>query len=114
MYVAFNFLSQMKTIFVWFVQAHILCLFGKPLSCVAEGESSPLTLENVLEFTSGASTVPPLGFPHRPQIQFLHEANKIFPEANTCLIILHLPIHDDFDTFAIWSVTSKCRIELIN
>lgn len=49
------------------------------------------------EFASGASTVPPLGFPQRPQIEFLHEANKVFPEANTCLIVLRL--HRDYESF---------------
>lgn len=43
--------------------------------------------------------MPSLGFPYYPQIQFLHEANKIFPEANTCLIILRLPIHNNYDMF---------------
>jgi len=67
-----------------------------------EGECSPLSMEMVLEFTSGASTVPPLGFPQRPQIQFLHENSgykRIYPEANTCLIILRLPLHNNYDDF---------------
>uniref|UniRef100_A0A8C7WVA3 HECT domain-containing protein n=1 Tax=Oryzias sinensis TaxID=183150 RepID=A0A8C7WVA3_9TELE len=68
-------------------------------SCVTEGECSPVTIENVLEFTSGASTVPPLEFSHRPQIQFLHEDNRIFPEANTCIIVLRLPLHSSYDAF---------------
>lgn len=67
--------------------------------CLTEGEAGPITLEMVLEFASEASAVPPLGFPHHPQIQFLHEANKIFPEANSCLIILCLPIHTEYETF---------------
>uniref|UniRef100_A0A3B3RU18 HECT domain-containing protein n=1 Tax=Paramormyrops kingsleyae TaxID=1676925 RepID=A0A3B3RU18_9TELE len=62
-------------------------------------EAGPITLETVLEFISGASAVPPLGFPHQPQIKFLHEDSKIFPEANTCLLVLHLPIHSSYDTF---------------
>ncbi|XP_043976991.1 G2/M phase-specific E3 ubiquitin-protein ligase-like [Gambusia affinis] len=60
---------------------------------------SPITLGMILEFASGASTVPPLGFPHRPQIEFLHEANRVFPEANTCLIVLCLPVHPDYESF---------------
>ncbi|XP_051801645.1 G2/M phase-specific E3 ubiquitin-protein ligase-like isoform X4 [Acanthochromis polyacanthus] len=39
-----------------------ICYWHHWLIDVEEGECSPLTLENVLEFTSGASTVPPLGF----------------------------------------------------
>ncbi|KAM9486989.1 G2/M phase-specific E3 ubiquitin-protein ligase-like isoform 2-T2 [Clarias gariepinus] len=81
------------------VENMTICFWRDWLIDIEEGECSPITLEQVLEFTSGASTVPPLGFPHRPQIQFLHEVNKIFPEANTCHIILRLPIHNDYDTF---------------
>ncbi|XP_036433504.1 G2/M phase-specific E3 ubiquitin-protein ligase [Colossoma macropomum] len=66
---------------------------------VEDGECSPITLEMILEFASGASTVPPLGFHHRPPIEFLHEANKIFPEANTCLVVLRLPVHTDYESF---------------
>ncbi|KAK9977113.1 hypothetical protein ABG768_018934 [Culter alburnus] len=35
----------------------------------------------------GADKIPPLGFGHKPTIQFLHpedHGNRIFPEANTC------------------------------
>lgn len=69
---------------------------------ITEGECNPLTLEMVLEFASGASSVPPLGFPHQPQIEFLHEEGqeaRIFPEANTCLIVLRLPIHKTYESF---------------
>ncbi|KAK2861023.1 hypothetical protein Q7C36_005189 [Tachysurus vachellii] len=76
-----------------------ICFWRDWLIDMEKGECSPVTLEKVLEFTSGASVVPPLGFPHRPQIQFLHEANKIFPEAKTCQVILRLPIHNVYDTF---------------
>lgn len=70
-----------------------------PLSCVTEGECSPVTLEKAFEFASGALTVPTLGFPHRPQIQFLHEGNRIFPEANTCALVLRLPLHSSYEAF---------------
>ncbi|XP_062870183.1 G2/M phase-specific E3 ubiquitin-protein ligase-like [Trichomycterus rosablanca] len=76
-----------------------ICFWRDWLIDIEEGECSPITLEMILEFASGASTVPPLGFPHRPQIEFLHEANKIFPEANTCLIVLRLPVHTDYESF---------------
>ncbi len=78
------------------------CTFLTILTFVAEGECQPLTMEMVLEFASGASTVPPLGFAQRPQIQFLHGNSgykRIYPEANTCQIILRLPIHDSYDDF---------------
>lgn len=74
-------------------------IYFSPLSCVAEGKCNPVTLEMVSGFAYGASAVPPPGLPRCPQTQFLYKANKIFPEANTCLIILCLPIHNDYDTF---------------
>lgn len=67
--------------------------------CPTEEEAGPITLETVLEFASGASAVPPPGFPHQPEIQILHEGNKIFPEANTCLLVLHLPMHSSYEAF---------------
>ncbi|XP_067234485.1 G2/M phase-specific E3 ubiquitin-protein ligase-like isoform X1 [Chanodichthys erythropterus] len=76
-----------------------ICFWRDWLIDIEEGECSPVTLEKVLEFTSGASTVPPLGFPHRPQIQFLHEGNRLFPEANTCILVLHLPLHSSYEAF---------------
>ncbi|KAI2650850.1 G2/M phase-specific E3 ubiquitin-protein ligase [Labeo rohita] len=39
---------------------------GKP-DCMPLGESDAVTLERIMEFATGASTVPPLGFPHRPE-----------------------------------------------
>nr|XP_023670414.1 G2/M phase-specific E3 ubiquitin-protein ligase-like [Paramormyrops kingsleyae] len=76
-----------------------ICFWRDWLIDIEEEEAGPITLETVLEFISGASAVPPLGFPHQPQIKFLHEDSKIFPEANTCLLVLHLPIHSSYDTF---------------
>ncbi|XP_032363460.1 G2/M phase-specific E3 ubiquitin-protein ligase [Etheostoma spectabile] len=76
-----------------------ICFWRDWLIEIEEGECSPVTLEKVLEFTSGASTVPPLGFPHHPQIQFLHEGNRIFPEANTCALVLCLLLHSSYEAF---------------
>ncbi|XP_016099228.1 uncharacterized protein [Sinocyclocheilus grahami] len=64
-----------------------------------EGECNAVTLEMIMEFATGAYTVPPLGFPHHPQIEFLHQDGKFFPEANTCLIVLRLPIHTEYEMF---------------
>uniref|UniRef100_A0A8C5GWH5 HECT domain-containing protein n=1 Tax=Gouania willdenowi TaxID=441366 RepID=A0A8C5GWH5_GOUWI len=75
-------------------------LFQVDFSVPGKGECSPLTLEMVLEFASGASAVPPLGFPLHPVIEFLYnEDTKIFPEANTCAIVLRLPIHKQCEKF---------------
>ncbi|XP_028296999.1 G2/M phase-specific E3 ubiquitin-protein ligase-like isoform X2 [Gouania willdenowi] len=77
-----------------------ICFWRDWLIDVEEGECSPLTLEMVPEFASGASAVPPLGFPLHPVIEFLYnEDTKIFPEANTCAIVLRLPIHKQYEKF---------------
>uniref|UniRef100_A0A3Q3AJ30 HECT domain-containing protein n=1 Tax=Kryptolebias marmoratus TaxID=37003 RepID=A0A3Q3AJ30_KRYMA len=81
------------------IENQTICYWRDWLVDIEEGECSPVTLEIILEFASRASTVPPLGFPHRPQIEFLHETNKVFPEANTCLIVLRLPVHSDYESF---------------
>uniref|UniRef100_A0A8C7NWX5 HECT domain-containing protein n=1 Tax=Oncorhynchus mykiss TaxID=8022 RepID=A0A8C7NWX5_ONCMY len=52
-------------------------------------------LAMVLEFATGATVVPPLGFEDTPTIEFLHT----FPEANTCAVTLRLPLHSTFNTF---------------
>ncbi|XP_055075368.2 uncharacterized protein [Misgurnus anguillicaudatus] len=77
-----------------------VCYWRDWLIDVEEGECAPLTLENVLEFASGASTIPPCGFFPQPTIEvFPEELGKIFPEANTCVLVLKLPVHKDYDSF---------------
>ncbi|XP_051948348.1 G2/M phase-specific E3 ubiquitin-protein ligase-like [Xyrauchen texanus] len=79
-----------------------ICFWRDWLIDVEEGDFNPLTLEMVLQFASGASSVPPLGFPRQPKIEFLHsfgQDTRIFPEANTCLIVLRLPIHSTYESF---------------
>lgn len=51
-----------------------------------------VSLEDLLIFTTGCSTVPPLGFKSTPSIEFLHGTDKIFPEASTCGLVLKLPV----------------------
>ncbi|XP_076127215.1 G2/M phase-specific E3 ubiquitin-protein ligase [Alosa pseudoharengus] len=79
-------------------ESRTMCFFMDWLIDIQGGECA-VSLEQVLEFTSGASTVPPLGFPQQPQVTFLHEGKMLFPEANTCLIVLRLPIHQEYETF---------------
>ncbi|KAL1270818.1 hypothetical protein QQF64_029834 [Cirrhinus molitorella] len=76
-----------------------ICHWRDWLIDVEEGECDPINLQLIMEFTTGASSVPPLGFPHSPQIEFLHDNGKIFPEANTCLVVLRLPIHTEYEMF---------------
>ncbi|XP_059375629.1 uncharacterized protein LOC132112055 isoform X2 [Carassius carassius] len=82
------------------LETRTLCLWRDWIIDVEDEECTPLTLENVLEFTSGSSAIPPHGFLQQPKIEFLHDApEKIFPEANTCNIVLKLPIHYNYESF---------------
>lgn len=61
-----------------------------------------MSLQEILIFISGADNIPPLGFPNKPTIQFLHPEDngvRIFPEANTCDVTLRLPLHDSYVSF---------------
>ncbi|XP_041823681.1 G2/M phase-specific E3 ubiquitin-protein ligase [Melanotaenia boesemani] len=64
-----------------------------------EDGAMEVTLEQVLVFVSGADRIPVLGFTPRPTLSFLHEHGKIFPEANTCIVNLKLPIHQNYENF---------------
>ncbi|KAJ8002368.1 hypothetical protein DPEC_G00179150 [Dallia pectoralis] len=59
-----------------------------------DGPLAPLSCQNVLQFVTGADDIPPLGFDPQPTSEFLGE-NKIYPEANTCGLVLRLPLHTD-------------------
>lgn len=59
-----------------------------------------VTMEQILVFASGADRVPALGFSPHPTLNFIHDAGRKYPEANTCLVNLKLPIHDTYRQFA--------------
>ncbi|KAL1276936.1 hypothetical protein QQF64_023609 [Cirrhinus molitorella] len=84
-------------------ESRIICFWRDWLIEVEEGSAYPLTLEKILSFASGCTAIPRLGFPVEPKLEFLHpqenEAVKIFPEANTCSIVLRLPIHQSYELF---------------
>lgn len=61
-------------------------------------QSKILTLHEVLAFASGLEELPPLGFKNQPIIDFLNTDCK-FPKANTCDVVLHLPIHRSYEEF---------------
>jgi len=54
-------------------------------------------------FATGCDTEPPLGFPVQPTLEFIHESVAVgikkFPRANTCGLVLYLPIIDSYDAF---------------
>ncbi|KAL0993875.1 hypothetical protein UPYG_G00115050 [Umbra pygmaea] len=80
---------------------------GDAVIITEDGEENiTLSLENVLVFASGASTVPPFGFPCRPSLEFLHAplngSMPVFPQANSCGIVLYLPLHNTYEEFSKW------------
>ncbi|KAK7157550.1 hypothetical protein R3I93_008902 [Phoxinus phoxinus] len=85
------------------VESRTICFWRDWLIEVEEGTAYPLTLEKILGFVSGSTAIPRLGFPVEPKLEFLHpqenEAIRIFPEANTCCIVLRLPIHQSYELF---------------
>ncbi|KTF85310.1 hypothetical protein cypCar_00046275 [Cyprinus carpio] len=62
-------------------------------------QSKCLTLQEVLAFASGLEELPPLGFKNQPIIEFIHTDRK-FPEANTCDVVLRLPVHRSYEEFS--------------
>ncbi|XP_029595761.1 G2/M phase-specific E3 ubiquitin-protein ligase-like [Salmo trutta] len=84
-----------------------ICHWFNWLAEVQDGECPPLTVAMVLEFATGATVVPPLGFEDTPTIEFLHTARgrlagqqkKKYPEANTCAVTLRLPLHSTYNAF---------------
>ncbi|XP_030198366.1 G2/M phase-specific E3 ubiquitin-protein ligase-like [Gadus morhua] len=56
------------------------------------GDTS-LTLGAVLAFATGLDRIPTVGFPTQPLLEFLHEDGPaLFPTANTCSLVLRLPV----------------------
>ena len=68
-------------------------LFSTILDCrvQSDDECFSLTLENILQFATGATYLPPLGFDNNPQIGFAHDCTVTLPTANTCSPTLMLP-----------------------
>ena len=63
-----------------------------------------LDLKDVLRFATGAEAIPPLGFQRCPCLEFLHVLVdgmlRKYPEANTCGLVLHLPLHRSYEDFS--------------
>ena len=57
------------------------------------GNEVSITIGDVLQFITGASSVPAEGFDVKPSVEFQHEqATARFPSANTFTCTLHLPV----------------------
>ena len=51
-----------------------------------------VTLPHILQFTTGASDEPGLGFIINPSIVFIDATTSFIPTANTCICCLNLPL----------------------
>lgn len=56
-----------------------------------------MSVEDVMMFATGLSSVPPYGLEPLPQIEFLDDS--AFPLANTCSNSLRLPLLDSYPLF---------------
>ena len=82
------------------VKVRQYCIKRKLLnfSLVTEGGVEGCTLEDVCVFFSGASSVPPGGWPKKPKIEFIPDA--LLPTSSTCSLILRLPtVHKNYEQF---------------
>lgn len=59
-------------------------------------EPFTISLEDILMFATGADKIPPLGFPIKPSLDFIYDKARKYPEANTCALILRLPINQTY------------------
>ena len=50
-----------------------------------------VTLESILLFITGSTSIPPTGFETKPTITFSHDPNVTVPTANTCSLTICLP-----------------------
>ena len=55
-----------------------------------------VTLPELLQFITGTSVIPAMGFVEKPQLSFIHGCDKnckCFPSASTCALHLQIPVH---------------------
>lgn len=60
-------------------------------TCISGGRRPGLTLSNLMEFVTGASEEPVLGFTLQPSIEFVEVGISFLPTANTCSNSMMLP-----------------------
>ena len=58
--------------------------------------SLKMSLEDILQFVTGTTRIPPMGFDKNPEIEF---HNDTLPSASTCLLKLYLPFADSSREF---------------
>ncbi|XP_031327706.1 G2/M phase-specific E3 ubiquitin-protein ligase-like isoform X2 [Photinus pyralis] len=79
-----------------------LLAFWRDYLIDCEDNETTVCLKQILAFVTGADAVPPLGFECTPTLEFLHDDRSRYPKANTCALILSLPvIHTVYEQFKI-------------
>ncbi|KAF5278245.1 hypothetical protein FQR65_LT15734 [Abscondita terminalis] len=79
--------------------ANIIEKLFKPEFSEVGNNDDQTTLKDILVFSTGADTIPPLGFEQDPTLCFLYD-DSLFPTANTCGLQLRLPTcHKTYDDF---------------
>lgn len=59
-----------------------------------------MSLGEILAIWTGLNTIPSLGYDQSfISIEFLHYEQSNFPKANTCALVLYLPIHNNYEDF---------------
>ncbi|XP_074811893.1 G2/M phase-specific E3 ubiquitin-protein ligase isoform X3 [Natator depressus] len=77
-----------------------------------EGGESAATLEDILVFATGTSSIPPIGFEPDPSVKFLHIK---YPVGNRQLNCLELPITKTYEQFKNkmdFAISSALRLEV--
>ncbi|XP_038262314.1 G2/M phase-specific E3 ubiquitin-protein ligase isoform X4 [Dermochelys coriacea] len=77
-----------------------------------EGGESAATLEDILVFATGTSSIPPIGFEPDPSVKFLHIK---YPVGNRQLNCLELPITKTYEQFKNkmdFAISSTLRLEV--
>ncbi|XP_070556010.1 G2/M phase-specific E3 ubiquitin-protein ligase-like isoform X2 [Ptychodera flava] len=72
-------------------EGEIFALFLKYLREVSSGRRGNITLNDILQFVTGAEDEPVLGFRITPSVEFVEMTQSYLPTANTCINRLTLP-----------------------
>ena len=78
-------------LFIFFLLYTLAMEVYPPEANTAKAITVMITLEDVLAFITGSSSIPHLSYRNKPIISF---HGKKYREANTCCLMLHLPIDE--------------------
>nr|XP_023669462.1 uncharacterized protein LOC111844854 isoform X2 [Paramormyrops kingsleyae] len=83
------------------LEARAIAFWKDWLLEVEGGLTHPITLEDVLIFATGLRRIPAMGFVTQPELAFLHPEDGLvrFPKANTCSLVLQLPVGQAYTEF---------------